>query len=161
MEKNRGFTLIELMVVAAVIAILAIIAIPSYLSYIRQSRRSAAEAALQQVGLREERFRADCTNYCDGSTATSGCPTCNWATLGGDPSGTYYGYQVTVTAPVAATSIANAIPALYTATATAKGGQTKDTSQGTSCSSLTYGLAWNSTTSTLETSKTPAVCWSN
>ena len=153
MKTSRGFTLIELMIVAAIIALLAIIAIPTYLSYTRQSRRSAAEAALQQIGLREERYRADNTSYLASSSA-------NWPTLGGDPSGTYYTYQVTVTAPAAATSSASATPALYTATATAQGDQTKDKSQGVACSPLTYGIAWNSSTSAVTTTKGPdSVCW--
>ena len=64
--KNRrtaGFTLIELMVVVAVVAILAAIAFPSYQDYIRKSRRSEAISALQDVHLRQERWRVDHAQY--------------------------------------------------------------------------------------------------
>ena len=57
MNKNRGFTLIELMIVVAIIAILAAIAIPSYLDRVRRSRRSSVESTLQSVGLTQEKVR--------------------------------------------------------------------------------------------------------
>jgi len=137
MKKNRGFTLIELLVVVVVIAILAAIAIPSYLSQVRKSRRNAAEAAIQQIALREERYRADNSSY----IASSG----NWATLGGDPSGTYFTYVATVAAGP---------PATYTITVTAKGDQLKDKANGTTCSPLIYGIDTSGVIS-----KTPTSCW--
>lgn len=45
-EKNRGFTLIELMIVVAIVAILSAIALPSYQEYIRRGHRAEARAAL-------------------------------------------------------------------------------------------------------------------
>ena len=51
-KKDRGFTLIELMVVVIVIAILAGIAIPSYFSQVRKARRLLGYEP--RVGLRGE-----------------------------------------------------------------------------------------------------------
>lgn len=47
--KQRGFTLIELMIVVAVVAILSAIAYPSYAEYIRRGHRSDAKAGLLQA----------------------------------------------------------------------------------------------------------------
>ena len=49
MKKNRGFTLIEILVVLVVIGILAAIAIPSYQNQVRKSTRSAAQAVMADI----------------------------------------------------------------------------------------------------------------
>lgn len=48
-RPQRGFTLIELMIVVAVIGILGAIAIPSYSEYIRRGHRADARAGLLQA----------------------------------------------------------------------------------------------------------------
>jgi type IV pilus assembly protein PilE len=55
-RRDRGFTLIELMVVVVIATILLSVAIPSYMSQIRQSRRVEAKTALLDLAGREERF---------------------------------------------------------------------------------------------------------
>ena len=52
MNRPRGFTLIELMIVVGIIAILASIAIPSYSDYVRRSRITEAVSALSGMRVR-------------------------------------------------------------------------------------------------------------
>jgi len=63
MSKQKGFTLIELMIAVAIIGILAAIALPAYQDYVRQARRSDGLAALAEMQLLQEKFRANCTAY--------------------------------------------------------------------------------------------------
>jgi len=48
-SKNRGFTLIELMIVVVIIAVLAMIAYPSYQEQVRKTRRNQAKADLMEI----------------------------------------------------------------------------------------------------------------
>lgn len=72
MVAAGGFTLIELMIVAAVIAILAAIAYPSYLEYLIKSRRTGAASCLQQHASVMERYFTTNLTYV-GAPA----PTCD------------------------------------------------------------------------------------
>ncbi|WP_066961788.1 type IV pilin protein [Microbulbifer sp. Q7] len=55
MKKQKGFTLIELMIVVAIIGIIAGIAYPSYMESVRKSNRADAKATLNDVAQRLQR----------------------------------------------------------------------------------------------------------
>ena len=63
MKSQRGFTLIEVMVVVAIVAILAAIAVPSYRDYIIKSNRAAATSFMLQAANREEQIMLDMRSY--------------------------------------------------------------------------------------------------
>lgn len=62
-NANRGFTLIELMIVVAIVGIIAAIAYPSYTEYVERARRSDAQGALMGLAAAMERHRASNGNY--------------------------------------------------------------------------------------------------
>ncbi len=60
---NRGFTLIELMIVLVVGAIVIGIAYPSYQNQMHKNRRADAHATLLEISMREQRYRTDNDTY--------------------------------------------------------------------------------------------------
>lgn len=67
MSKQRGFTLIELMIVVVVIAVLAAIAVPNFLEQSRKGRRAEAVRAMGEYQLAMERWRAECSTFADAT----------------------------------------------------------------------------------------------
>ena len=59
LKGQKGFTLIELMIVVAIIGILAAIAIPNFLQYQMKSRQSEAKTNLQAIKTSEVAFQAE------------------------------------------------------------------------------------------------------
>jgi type IV pilus assembly protein PilE len=61
--RQRGITLIELMVVVVVVAILASIAVPSYRNYMIRTQRTEARTALLQLQAAQEKFYLQNNRY--------------------------------------------------------------------------------------------------
>ncbi|HHF3063954.1 TPA: type IV pilin protein [Vibrio diabolicus] len=62
-KKQKGFTLIELMIVVAVIGVLAAIAIPQYQNYVKKSEAAAGLATLRSLTTNIDTFIADTGSF--------------------------------------------------------------------------------------------------
>ncbi|MDH1009939.1 prepilin-type N-terminal cleavage/methylation domain-containing protein [Pseudomonas nicosulfuronedens] len=109
--SSRGFTLIELMVVAAIVAILAAIAYPSYQQYVIRGKRSAAQAQMMDIANRQQQYLLANRVYASKSQLESG----GYA-LPSEVSSNY-GYDVTVV---------SGTPPTFTITFTPSGAQASD-----------------------------------
>lgn len=70
-SKNRGFTMIELMVVVAIVAIVTAIAIPSYQEQVRKSNRGLAKSDLLELTQCAERYHTTNGTYVGFEAATA------------------------------------------------------------------------------------------
>ena len=100
-RKNRGFTLIELMIVVAIIGILAAIAIPNFIKFQAKSKQSEAKTNLKAI------FTAEKAYYGEKDTFNT-----SFATIGYQPEkGNRYNYIAGGTAITQDTVRFGAVPA--------------------------------------------------
>ena len=78
-QKQRGFTLIEVMIVVAVLGVIVAIGYPSYTEQVRKSRRAEGMGELLELADKMERFYADQGTYA-GATLGTGAGNIHTAT---------------------------------------------------------------------------------
>jgi type IV pilus assembly protein PilE len=61
--RQRGFTLIEIMIALAILGILVAIAYPAYTNQITRSNRATAKTALLELSQLQESYKADSNRY--------------------------------------------------------------------------------------------------
>ena len=129
--KEKGFTLIEMLIVVATIGILAMVAYPSYQSYAFESRRADAHTAILRIQLAQENWRANHSSYTNDMSSV--------------------GLNVSTTSSEGfyTLSVNNASSTGYKITADATGSQAGDTG----CTKIEL------TKSTSGENKSPATCW--
>lgn len=115
-QKNRGFSLIELLITVAIVGVLAGVAYPSYTDYVTRSNRSEAQRELMRFANLQEQVFVDRRTYAADMKGL-GFSTVSIDTDSGN-------YTISVSAQSATT---------FTLKAAAKGSQTRDTA----CPTLT------------------------
>lgn len=69
--NNRGFTLVELVIVVAILGILTTVAYPSYQDYVVRSKRADAMGALMNASQAMERYKVNNYDYNVGTDLAS------------------------------------------------------------------------------------------
>ena len=72
--RQRGFTLLEIMVTVTTLAILAAIALPNYFDYLTRGKIVEATSGLNDTRVRLEQYFADSRQYPTGCAAPAAGP---------------------------------------------------------------------------------------
>jgi len=75
-NSNKGFTLIELMIVVVIVGILAALAVPRFMKAATKAKQSEAKEILKQVHTMQKTYFVEHETYClNGVVASSTSPT--------------------------------------------------------------------------------------
>jgi prepilin-type N-terminal cleavage/methylation domain-containing protein len=97
-NRQKGFTLIELMIVVVIIGILAALAIPRFMAATTKSKQSEAKGILKQVYTMERAYRQENNMYWTTANAASAAAATAFATLGVEiPTTAIYTYTLATT----------------------------------------------------------------
>lgn len=145
MHRQRGVTLIELVIVVIIVGILAAIAIPSYRSYVLRSQRSDAKDAVLALATQQEKHYLQCNTYATDIAVATDCAAGELQGAAASKNG-WYGLAV-----VAGTATT------FTVQATATVGQNQY--QDTACRSFTVTQAGLRTALDAGGADNTAECW--
>ena len=144
MNREKGFTLIEVMIVAAIVGILAGIAYPSYKAYIARASRAELRALMLDIAQKQERYYSSNNTYLAISAPTATAPT-GWINFSGGTTMAARKYDVSVALSGGGTG--------YTITGAPSNGYS-DTTCGT------YTLTQTNARGNSGNSRPSAECWS-
>lgn len=78
LQRHRGFSLIELLIVVLIIGVIAAFAYPNYRNYVTEARRSEGQRLLLLAAAQQERFYTQCGYYATAFATAANTPnTCN------------------------------------------------------------------------------------
>lgn len=81
-RSNKGFTLIELMIVVVIIGILAALAIPRFMASTTKSKQSEAKQLLKQVYVMERAYRQEYDTYWGNGISADAANPNNFSRIG-------------------------------------------------------------------------------
>ncbi len=148
MQNQKGFTLIELMIVVAIIGILAAVAIPQYQNYVRRSQASEAFSLAQGV-------KADVIEY---KAVNGSCPDNSNAAVGNINAANAYSGKYVATVTTGDSSTAG-LCNIQVAMKSASGNSINDgIADGTITLTETNDSGWSCGTSGIDDGMIPSGC---